>query len=96
MRARLKGSPCGGFDPGVKVRLARLTLYAHSDVMVVCGGIESDPDDPSGQTILNPTLIVEVLSPSTELYDRTKKFARDRDISSFRQYVLVSPDEPLV
>ena len=55
---------------------------AYPDVSVICGQIDLDPDDKSGHTVLNPRLIVEVLSESTEAYDRGDKFAAYRAINS--------------
>ena len=62
----------------------------------MCGPIEGDPADPSGATITNPTLLVEVLSPSTEAYDRGDKWRDYQLIPSLREYVLVSQSEPRV
>ena len=63
---------------------------------VVCGPLIRDPDDKSGNAVLNPTVVFEVLSPSTERYDRTLKFERYRGIDSLREHVLIAQDEPLV
>jgi Uma2 family endonuclease len=60
----------------------------------VCGQLEVDADDPDG--VLNPTILVEVLSDSTEAYDRGAKAAHYRRIPSLREYVLVSQHEPLI
>jgi Uma2 family endonuclease len=61
---------------------------------MVCGAIEGDPADPSGATITNPTVIVEVLSPSTEQDDRGSKWQHYQQLASLREYVLVSQTEP--
>jgi Uma2 family endonuclease len=61
---------------------------------VICGELQLDPQDAN--TALNPTLLVEVLSPSTEAYDRGAKFGHYRRIPSLREYVLVSQEEPRV
>jgi Uma2 family endonuclease len=63
---------------------------------MVCGLIEGDPADPSGATITNPTLIVEVLSVSTEQVDRGNKWQHYQLIPSLEEYVLVSQNEPRV
>jgi Uma2 family endonuclease len=63
---------------------------------VVCGPPEFDPDDRKQTTIINPRLVVETLSESTESYDRGRKFDLYRQIPSLQEYVLVSQDEPLV
>jgi Uma2 family endonuclease len=66
-------------------------LYTYPDVVVVCG--EPQFDDDQRDTLVNPTLIVEVLSESTQDYDRGGKFAQYRKIPSFAEYVLVAQDE---
>jgi Uma2 family endonuclease len=93
---RLRGTPCRVFDSSLRIRIPRKTLYAYPDVSVVCGPTAFDPDRSLGETILNPRLIVEVLSPGTEAYDRGKKFARYGEIDSFQEYVLVSQDTMFV
>ena len=65
-------------------------VYAYPDVVVGCG--PSHMEDNRQDTLLNPAVIVEVLSPSTSAYDRGEKFANYRTISSLREYVLVSQD----
>jgi Uma2 family endonuclease len=65
-------------------------LYTYPDLSVVCG--EFQFDDAIQDTILNPTMIVEVLSPSTRRYDREEKFHNYRSIQSLREYVLISQD----
>jgi len=72
------------------VRVVETGLATYPDVTVVCGRGERDPEDPNA--IVNPTLIVEVLSKSTEDYDRGDKSEHYKRIPSLRQYVLVSPD----
>ena len=96
LRQRLKGTPCAVYTESVRVRMARGTLYGHPDATVICGDPELDPDDDRGETIVNPRLVVEVLSPSTELYDRTTKFRRLMARESFQEYVLIAQDEPRV
>lgn len=93
---RLKGKPCRVYDSNLRVRVARRTLYSYPDITVVCGSPVVDPDDRGGETVINPHLVVEVLSPTTEGYDRRSKFDRYRQIESFREYVLVSQDTPRV
>ena len=96
LRQRLKGTPCRVYSESLRVQLARRTLYGHPDVTVICGEAELDRDDGRGETITNPRLVVEVLSPSTELYDRTTKFRRLMARESFQEYVLVAQTEPRV
>lgn len=68
----------------------------YPDVSMVCGPIEGDPADPGGATLTNPILIVEVLSPTTESYDRGGKWQQYPLIPSLQEYVLVSQTEPRI
>jgi len=65
-------------------------------VTVVCGAIEGDPAEPNGATITNPTVLVEVLSPSTEEEDRSNKWRHYQLLASLREYVLVSQSPPRI
>ena len=90
--AQLGGRRCEGFSPNMKVRAGTGGLYAYPDLMIVCG--EAEFHDEHGDVLLNPTVIFEVLSPSTEKYDRGEKFRRYRtEIESLQDYVLVSQDQ---
>jgi Uma2 family endonuclease len=88
--SRLKGSPCRVYDSNLRVRIPKTSLYTYPDVTVVCGPLQLDPLDTRGETVLNAALIVEVLSPTTEAYDRVGKFDNYQSIESLREYVLVS------
>lgn len=93
--AQIKGGPCEGFSPNMKVRTGTGHLYAYPDLMIVYG--EAQFHDQHGDLLLNPTVIFEVLSPSTETYDRGEKFLRYRnEIASLQDYVMVSQVEPHV
>ena len=74
--------------------MAATRMSTYPDVSVVCGRLERDPD--SATAVTNPTVLVEVLSDSTEAYDRGEKFAHYRRIPSLREYVLVAQDPPLI
>lgn len=87
-----RGSGCIAFQSDQKVRILATGRATYPDATAVCGPIEGDPDDPSGQTITNPTVVVEVLSPSTEVDDRGAKWLHYQRIPSLKEYVLVSPD----
>jgi len=78
----------------MRVRVRQAGLYTYPDVTVACGGplFQDDKMD----ILCNPTLIVEVLAPTTELYDRGKKFGHYRRLSSLREYVLIAQDEVFV
>jgi Uma2 family endonuclease len=75
----------------MRVRISATGLYTYPDVTVVCGTPEYL--DSREDTLLNPTLIIEVLSPSTEAYDRGDKFRHFRSLESLRAYLLVSSDK---
>jgi len=84
---QLRGRPCKVNDQDMRVKTAS-GLYTYPDISVVCGERAFNDDKPP--SLLNPTVIVEVLSPSTESYDRGDKFRHYRSIPSFREYVLIS------
>jgi Uma2 family endonuclease len=86
----LRSRPCQVTSNDMRVRVSATDLYTYPDVVIVCG--EPQFLDDRQDTLLNPTLIVEVLSPSTEAYDRGRKFEHYRSIESLREYVLVSSD----
>lgn len=90
---RLRGHRCTAYDSDLRIR-CRTGLYTYPDASVICGELEFD--DEHKDTVLNPTLIVEVLSKTTEAYDRGKKFDHYRTIPALREYVLVAHDEPMV
>jgi Uma2 family endonuclease len=80
------------FTSDQRIRVLATGLATYPDVSVVCGPIEGDPADRSGQTITNPTLLVEVLSPATEAVDRGDKLRQYQRIPSLQEYVLVSQE----
>jgi Uma2 family endonuclease len=85
----LKGRPCVALAGSQRVHIPTTNMGAHPDVVVLCGKAESDKD---GRTLLNPSLIVEVLSPTTDDYDRGAKFRHYMRIPSFVEYLVVSPE----
>jgi Uma2 family endonuclease len=87
---------CVAFQSDQRVRVLATGRATYPDACMVCGPIEGDPADPSGSTISNPALIVEVLSPSTEQDDRGSKWQHYQLISSLQEYVLVSQSEPRI
>ena len=89
--AQLRGGRCRLYDADLRVRVRATGLATYPDVTVVCGPREQDPEDEHAVT--NPTLIVEVLSRSTEQYDRGDEFEHYKRIDALRQYVLVSHHE---
>lgn len=93
LREQLRGRPCRVFGSDLRIRVLATGLATYPDVSVVCDQLELDPGDPSGHTVVNPVLLVEVLSPSTEAYDRGEKLAHYKRIPSLREVVLVAQDE---
>jgi Uma2 family endonuclease len=87
LRSALRGKSCEPFMADVRLLIKRRQLYTYPDVMVICGSLQYAPG--RNDTVTNPALIVEVLSPSTEAYDRGKKFEFYRTIDSLQEYILV-------
>jgi Uma2 family endonuclease len=90
----LSGRPCRVFSSDARVRVLATGLSTYPDVTVVCGKLEVDAEDP--HAIVNPVLLVEVLSDSTEAADRGEKAAHYRRIPSLRELVLVSQRGPRI
>src|SRR5664279_3651773 len=89
--SQMKGRPCKVYPSDMRVKVSPTGMYTYPDVSALCGKAEFE--DGHTDTLLNPTVIIEVLSDSTELYDRGKKFAHYRRIDSLREYVLVSQNK---
>jgi Uma2 family endonuclease len=88
--AQLRGGACRAYSSDLRVRVLATGLATYPDVTVVCGPREVAPEDKN--TVTNPTLVVEVLSPSTEEYDRGEKLDHYRRIPTLRHVVLVAYD----
>lgn len=91
LRQQMKGRPCEVYPNNMRVKVSATGLYTYPDAIVVCG--EPRFEDAHVDTLLNPTLVVEVLSASTAAYDRGQKFGHYRWVESLSEYVLVSQDE---
>ena len=91
---RLRERPCRVFSPDLRLRVSPSGLFCYPDVVVVCGELQFS--DAEKDTVTNPLLVVEVLSPSTEGWDRGGKFARYRMLESLREVVFVSQGRVLV
>jgi len=97
---QLRGTPCRPFSADMKIRCLSSSsnsrrqrgLFAYPDLIVVCG--EPVFHEAQQDVLVNPTLIVEVLSPSTEAYDRGAKFLRYQELTSFTDYLLVAQSYP--
>jgi Uma2 family endonuclease len=94
LRARLPRPDFRVLNSEMRVKVDQNGLYTYPDILVVKG--KPELEDASRDTLLNPIVIMEVLSKSTEKYDRTKKFLLYQAIPSFREYVLVSQARPAV
>jgi Uma2 family endonuclease len=87
MHAFLKGKGCTVYPSDMRLHIPENSLYTYPDVMVVCGPKQFL--DEKKDTLLNPSIIVEVLSPNTEGYDRGEKFRLYRSIASLQEYIMV-------
>jgi Uma2 family endonuclease len=94
IRARLRGRPCRVFSNELRVKVSQTGMYTYPDVVALCETPRLE--DAHGDTLLNPAVIIEVLSESTERYDRGEKFAHYRKLESLREYILVAQDAVLV
>lgn len=88
---KLRGHPCEVYPSHMRVRIPSVNVYTYPDVVVVCG--EPKFEDGHLDTLLNPTLVVEVLSKSTMRYDRTTKSDYYRTLESLAEYLLVAQGE---
>ena len=91
---RLRGRGCIVLTSAQRIHVPATGLYTYPDVAVLCGRIERHADDED--TLLNPVVLIEVLSETTEAYDRGAKAAHYRSIASLAEYLLVSQTEPRV
>jgi Uma2 family endonuclease len=91
---RLDARPCEIYSNDMRLRVTPNGLYTYPDVMVTCG--EPQFADDQSDTLLNPVLIVEVLSESTRDYDRGRKFQHYRTLPSLIEYLTIEQDEPRI
>jgi Uma2 family endonuclease len=91
---QLKGRPCEVYGSDMRVRVDESGLYTYPDVTVVCGTPRFE--DAQEDTLLNPTVLVEVLSRTTEAYDRGDKFAHYRTLDSLTDYVPIAQTKPRI
>lgn len=92
-RNKLRGKHCVPYNADLRIQVQATGLFTYPDLSIICGPLQfADADD----TVTNPSVLVEVLSPSTEAYDRGQKFLQYRQIPSLREYLLVSQHEPLL
>jgi len=84
---RLKGKKCRPYNSDQRIHIPSNTLFTYPDISIVCGEVITLNDDE--YNVLNPTVIIEVLSKSTKNYDRGEKFKLYRDIPTLKEYILV-------
>jgi len=92
----LRGGRCQVHTSDLRIRVPATGLTTYPDVSVICGRAELDPEDRLGHTVTNPILLVEVLSPSTEQYDRSEKLPQYQRIESLRTVVLIGHSEQVI
>jgi len=85
---QLRKTPCRVYPSDMRLKIQTTGLYTYPDVMIVCG--EEFFSDEKEDILLNPTVIIEVLSDSTESYDRGTKFENYRTLDSLKEYILIS------
>jgi Uma2 family endonuclease len=95
LEGQLRHRDCFVYSTDLRVRTSQSRLFTYPDVAVVCGEPQVDNDEHQ-DVLLNPDLLIEVLSSSTRDYDRGEKFARYRTVESLREYVLVDQETPHV
>jgi Uma2 family endonuclease len=91
--SQLIGQPCEVYSSDLRIRVPETGLATYPDLTVVCGRLALDPEDPRGHTVVNPRVVVEVLSPSTEAYDRGEKLAHYKRLAAIEDIVLVAQDQ---
>ncbi len=94
LHRQFKDRKCEVYQSDMRVKVNATGLYTYPDIVATCD--EPRFEDDHVDTLVNPKVIVEVLSPSTELWDRGKKFEHYRSIPSLREYVMIAQDEVLV
>jgi Uma2 family endonuclease len=90
---QILGGPCRTYSRDLRVRVERTGLYCYPDLVIVCGEPQMAEEDKD--TLTNPRVVFEVLSPSTERYDRRTKYRHYQQLPSVQEYVLVAQDEAL-
>lgn len=84
---KLKGKSCQPFGSDMRIHIEANTLFTYPDISIICGDIITLNNDD--YNVLNPSVLIEVLSPSTKNYDRGEKFKLYRDIPTLKEYILI-------
>ena len=88
---KLKGKSCQPYNSDTRIHIPENSLFTYPDISIICGPLESLNNDDLN--FLNPTAIIEVLSPTTQSYEGNEKFELYKAIPTFKEYVLVDPDK---
>ena len=94
IHAQLRGKSCTVFPSDLRIKVEATGLYTYPDISVICGDIRYA--DAREDTVTNPSVIIEVLSPSTENYDRGKKFQHYRTVETLSEYLVIAQDSARV
>src|SRR5258706_1765686 len=86
----LKGKSCQPYGPDMRINIPENTLYTYPDISIICGEFQNSADDE--ESVIEPTVLIEILSPSTRNYDQGEKFRLYRDIPNLKEYILVDTD----
>lgn len=84
---KLQGKSCRPFGPDMRLNIPENTLFTYPDISIYCGEPENIPEDE--ESFIQPSVLIEILSPSTREYDRGGKFKLYRDIPTLKEYILV-------
>jgi Uma2 family endonuclease len=96
LRQRLKGIPCAPYESNQRLKVKATGFRCYPDVSIYCGELQYDAEDPQSEPATNPIVLFEVLSKSTEGYDRGFKAENYRLIPTLRAYIFISQDSPHV
>ncbi|HEY8597873.1 MAG TPA: Uma2 family endonuclease [Thermomicrobiales bacterium] len=94
LKPQLPRTGCHGFGGALRVKSGAEPIYSYPDLAIVCG--EPAVGTDGADTLLNPILLLEIMSPATEDYDRGEKLAHYRRIPTLEEYVLVAQESPLI
>ena len=89
--SKLRGKKCEPFGSDLRIHIPKNSLFTYPDISIICGEIETTDD--KFDTVTNPSVIIEILSPSTRDYDIGKKFYLYRDIQSLKEYILIDSEK---
>ena len=87
---KLKGKSCKPYGSDLRIHIPENTLYTYPDISIICGGLSSTDDETANAT--KPTILIEILSESTQNYDRGAKFKLYRDIPTLKEYIMVDSE----